>query len=157
MTYRAAARMAAFTVMVCCMAMVPAAAASASRRSIEVAIASYGSKIEVAEQHVEAAAKEYEQSKDPAVVQRTLGESASVLGAMEHRVASQSAGVPKGKRAKTKIVNGLKTIIGGYKQLSSAYGERAANPGPAEAAAAKAVATIKKGHKQFLVGIDLLK
>jgi hypothetical protein len=156
MTHRGAARIAVFTAALCCMTMVPVAGASASSKSIKAAIVSYGAKIEASEAHVGTAVKEYEQSQNPAGVEAALGEAAAVLGALESKVAHQSAHTPRVKRARAKIVSGLHTIVLGYKVLSKVYEERATNQEAANADAAHSVVVVKSGKKELNAGVKLL-
>ncbi len=157
MTYRAVARMAVFTGVLCCMAIGPVTTASASGRSIEVAIASYGSKIQTAEENVSKAVKEYETSKDPTGVEAAIAHSAAVLGSLRSKVVHQSTGTRRVKRAKAKIVQGLQAVISGYGVLSKAYEEKAASPEAANTDAANALSLVKKGKKELDAGVNLLK
>jgi hypothetical protein len=147
---------AAFTAVLCCVMLGSAAVASASSKSIKAAIVSYGAKIEVSEAHLETAVKEYEQSQNPAGVEAAIGEAAAVLGALERKVAHQSARTPRVKRARAKIVSGLHTLVLGYKVLSKAYEERATNQEAASADAAHSTVVIKSGKKQLNQGVKLL-
>jgi hypothetical protein len=156
MTHRGAARIAVFTTTLCCMTLVPIAGASASSKSIKAAIVSYGAKIEASEAHVETAVKEYETSQNPAGVEAAIGESGAVLGALERKVAHQSAPTPRVKRARAKIVSGLRTIVSGYEVLSKAYEEKAASPEAAKTDAAHAVVVVKSGKKDLNAGVKLL-
>jgi hypothetical protein len=156
MTHRVAARVAAFTAVLCCVTLGQAAVASASSKSIKAAIVSYGAKIEASEAHIETAVKEYEQSQNPAGVEAALGEAAAVLGALEKKVAHQSARTPRVKRARAKIVHGLHTIVLGYKVLSTAYEEKATNQEAANADAAHSVVVVKSGKHELNEGVKLL-
>ena len=156
MTHRVAARVAAFTVVLCCVTLGQAAVASASSKSIKVAIVSYGAKIDASEAHLETAVKEYEQSQNPTGVEAAIGEAAAVLGALESKVAHQSARTPRVKRARAKIVSGLRTIVSGYKVLSKAYEEKATDQEAATADAASSVAVVKRGKKELNAGVKLL-
>jgi hypothetical protein len=148
MTFRRVGRMVAFAVTPCCVTLGPAAAASASAKSIEVAIASYGSKIQTAEENVSKAVKEYETSKDPTGVEAAIAHSSAVLGSLRSKVVHQSPGTRRVKRAKAKIVQGLQTVISGYGVLSKAYEEKAASPEAASTDAANAFAPVKQGKKE---------
>jgi hypothetical protein len=156
MTHRVAARMAAFTAVLCCATLAPVAAASASSRSIKAAIVSYGAKIEASEAHIETAVKEYEQSHDPAGVEAALGEASAVLSALQSKVAHQSARSSRVKRARAKIVKGLHTIVSGYKVLSKVYEEKATDPEAAKKDAAHVVVVVKSGKKELNAGVELL-
>lgn len=156
MTHRRVGRMVVFAVALCCMTMVPAAAASASAKSIELAIASYGTKIDAAEQGVSTAVKEYETSKDPVGVEAAIGHSAAVLGSLRSKVAHQSAGATRVKRAKAKILQGLERVIVGYGMLSKAYEEKASSPEAASVEADHALPLVKAGKKELDAGVNLL-
>lgn len=156
MTQRRVGRLAVFAATLCCLTLVPAAVASASGRSIKAAIVSYGAKIEASEAHVETAVKEYETSQNPAGVEAAIGEAGAVLGALERKVAHQSAPTSRVKRARAKIVSGLHAIVSGYKVLSRAYEEKAASPEAASTDAAHSLAMIKSGKKDLNAGVKLL-
>jgi hypothetical protein len=146
----------ALAALVCSVALIPVASASASGASIKSAIKSYNSKILVAEGHVVSALGEYKQTKNPAGVQAALSESITVISALKSKVAHQSAGRPRVKKAKLKIEKGLEAIIVSYQKLATAYGEKTANPEAAIAEGTKALAAVKVGRKELLEGVKLL-
>ncbi len=156
MTRRGAARIAVFTATLCCVTMGPVAGASASSKSIKAAIVGYGSKIEASEEAVSKAVEEFKTSSDPTGVEAALGEASAVLGALQSKVAHQSARTLRVKRAKAKIVKGLHLIIAGYRVLSKAYEEKATNQEAANADAAHSVAVVKSGKKELDAGVKLL-
>jgi hypothetical protein len=156
MTHRGAPRIAVCTAAVCFMTIGPVASASASAGSIKAAIESYTPKILVAEGRVVTAVGEYKTSNDPTGVEKAIGESVAVLGALEAKVAHQSAGAPRVKLAKKKVVKGLQAVIVGYNDLSSAYAEKASSSEAATADATTAVALVKKGQKRLSEGVKLL-
>jgi hypothetical protein len=143
--------------MLCGLAAAQAVPASASESSIKAAIRSYNSKLLEAEGHVVSALGEYKQSKQPAGVQSALQGSVTVISALRSKIAAQSAGRPRVKRAKLKIEKGLGAVIVAYRGLETAYGEKGASPEAAEAEAAKALVAVKRGRKELLEGVKLLK
>ena len=149
-------RLAACAATLCAVMMGPATGASASSAGIKAAIKSYNSKILVAEGHVVTALGEYKTSKDPAGVQTALTESISVIHSLKDKIALQSAGRPRVKRAKAKIEKGLQAVILSYQRLDTAFGEKGVNPEEAKAEATKALAAVKKGRKELLEGAKLL-
>ena len=150
-------RVAACAATLCAVLMGPVAGASASSASIKAAIRSYNSKILVAEGHVVTALGEYKTSKNPAGVQTALGASISVIRSLKDKIALQSAGRPRVKRAKAKIEKGLQAVIASYQGLDNAFGEKSVNPEEAKAEATKALAAVKKGRKELLEGAKLLR
>jgi hypothetical protein len=156
MGIRAVARLTAPIAVLLCVAMGPVADASASAKSIKSAIRSFSSKILVAEGHVLSAGGEYETSKDPTGVIEAISQSVSVLSALEVKVAHQPALAPRVKRARSKVVHGLHTVIVGYEQLSGAFGEKAMDPEAAKVAAAAAEVLATKGRNELKQGVKLL-
>ena len=100
---------------------------------------------------------EYTSTKDPAPVEAAIDKSVAVLGALEHRVAAQSAGTPRIKSAKSKVVKGLAAVIVGYEHLKTGFADKATNQQAAEAEVASALASVKTGRKELKAGIALLK
>jgi len=103
------------------------------------------------------AAGEYEASKDPAGVTAAISQSVSVLAALEVKVARQPALAPRVKRARSKVVHGLHSVIVGYEELATAFGEKATEPEAAKVAAAAATVLASAGRKELSEGVKLLK
>ncbi len=156
-TKAVARRSALMTAVLCCAVLIPAAGASASGKSIKQAIKAYLPKLDVAEGHVVSAIGEYKEKHEPAVVETALSETVSVVRAMEARVAKQSAGSPKVKKAKAKIIAGLKAIARAYQDLATAYADKAPAPAAAKAEAEASLRAIKHGARELLEGAKLLK
>lgn len=159
MRARAAVRIVAPALALCCMAMGPVATSSASSKSIKAVIRSYNGKVEVAEGKVVTAAGTYEESsapKDPAPVETAISESVAVLRALKAKVALQSANAPRVKRAKAKIEKGVGEVIVGFGYLYTAFAEKATNPEAANTAAEKSVAVVEEGQKNVRAGVKLL-
>ena len=89
-------------------------------------------------------------------MQTALTESISVIRSLKDKIALQSAGRPRIKKAKAKIEKGLQAVIVSYQGLDTAFGEKGVNPEEAKAEAAKALAAVKKGRKELLEGAKLL-
>jgi hypothetical protein len=134
----------------------PIAGASASDASIKSAIKSYNSKILVAEGHVVTALGEYKTSGNPSGVETAIAKSITVLSSLKTAIASQSASTPKVKTGKTKFEKGLQTVIGAYRHLKTAFGEKAASPAAAKEQAAKALTSLKKAKAELREGAKLL-
>jgi hypothetical protein len=156
MIYRRAVRMVVCAATLGAVTMGPVSGASASSASIRAAIKSYSGKVDVAEGHVVSALGEYKTSKEPAGVQAALKEAVTVLAALKAKVAVQSTGRPRVKKAKTKIEQGLQGVIVAYKGLEVAFGEKATSPEAASAEAKKAEAAVKKGIAELREGVKLL-
>lgn len=130
--------------------------ASASDASIKAVIKSYDSKILVAEGHVITAIGEFKKSGNPSGVQAAITKSTGVLQALKSAIASQSASSPRVKQGKTKLEQGLKTVIAAYQHLKTAFGEKHASPQNAKAEAKKALVAVKKGSLELREGAKLL-
>jgi hypothetical protein len=156
MTYRGIARAGTCMATLGALMLGPVAGASASSASIKAAFESYSGKIDVAEGHAVTAIGEYKTSKNPAAAQAAIGESITVLSGLKSKVAAQSAGKPKVKKAKRKIEEGLAAVIASYRLLSTAIGEDVSNPEAAKAETAKAEVAVKRGRKELLEGVKLL-
>jgi hypothetical protein len=134
----------------------PVAGASASKRSIKLAVKSYSARILTSEGHVVSALGEYKTSKNPAAAEAALGEAVSVLKELRAKVAAQGAPSPRVKEAKVKIEQGLHAVIVAYTSLSTALAEKASDPSGAMAEVEKFVAAAKKGSKELHQGALLL-
>ncbi|GEM_PF-1757898 len=159
MTHRRLACIAGCLVTLCGAIMGPVATASASSKSIKAVIVSYNPKIDIAEGHIVTAVGEYEASadpKDPAGVQAAISGSVAVLSSLKAKVAQQSAGAPRVKKAKTKVEKGLEGVIVGYRDLSTAYGEKATSQIAATIEANRAEVLVNEGRKKLLEGVKLL-
>jgi len=159
MRARAAVRIVAPAVALCCMAMGPVATSSASSKSIKAVISSYNGKVEVAEGKVVTAAGTYEESsppKNPAPVEAAISESIAVLRSLKAKVALQSADAARVKKAKAKIEKGLGEVIVGYGYLSVAFAEKATNAEAAKTEAERSVALAEEGRNNLIAGIKLL-
>jgi hypothetical protein len=156
-TKAVARRSALLTAVLCCAVLIPAAGASASAKSIKQAIKAYIPKLDVAEGHVVTAIGEYKEKHEPAVVETALTETVTVVRAMEAKVAKQPAGSPKVKKAKAKIVAGLKAIAGAYQDLANAFADKAPAPETAKSELEKSKDAIKHGARELLEGTKLLK
>jgi hypothetical protein len=144
----------ALTMLAC--ALVAPAGALASKASIRRVIAQASPKIAIVEGHVLTAEGEYTSTKDPAPVAAAIDKSVTVLAALEHKVAAQSAGTPRIKTARSKVVKGLGAIIIGYWHLKSGFEDKAGNQQASEAEVASALASVTKGRKELKAGIALL-
>jgi len=131
--------------------------ASASKASIKSALRSFDGKVAVAEGHTLTALGEFKTSKDAAPVEAAIAGSIKVLGELRTKIAHQSAGTPKVKQAKSKLLKGIEAVIVSYGKLKTAVGEKASDPQASEAEAEKAVAAVKAGRKQLVEAAKLLK
>jgi hypothetical protein len=156
MKHTGAARAAICAVTMTVAMLGPVAGASASKGSIESAIASYNSRILVAEGHVVTALGEYNTTKDASGVETAIGKSISVLGGLRGKVAIQPAARPRVRRAKLKIETGLQNVIGSYRRLGTAFAEQATDPAASTADATAALTAVKTGRRQLLEGVKLL-
>ncbi len=136
--------------------LAPASSASASVESIKAVILSYGRRIDVAEGHVLTALGEYKESTGPAEVESAIGGSVAVLGALKAKVAEQSVGTRRARKARKKIVSGLHAVIVGYEDLSEAYAERTTNRSASVTEATSAEARVKEGQRDLRDGVKLL-
>jgi hypothetical protein len=132
------------------------AAALASEASIKHVIEVASPKIDVAEGHVLTAEGEYETTHEAAAVQTAISESVAVLGSLRRKVAAQSAGRPRVRRARGKIVAGLAGVIASYGHVSTAFGEKASDPAAASSEGKLALALAVKGKAELDAGINLL-
>ena len=138
------------------MAVGPVTGAWASKASIKGALKSYDGKIAVAEGHTLTALGEYKTTKNAAPVEEAISQSVTVLSALRTKIESQSAGTPKVKAAKSKLVKGLEAIILSYGKLKAAFADKASSPEAAQAEATKALAAVKIGRKQLNEAAKLL-
>ena len=134
----------------------PVAGASASKGIIESAIASYNSRILVAEGHVVTAARCIQHDERRCGVETAIGRSISVLGGLRGKVAIQPADRPRVRLAKLKIATGLQTVIGSYRRLGTAFAEQATDPAASMADATAALTAVKTGRRELLDGVKLL-
>lgn len=156
MTHRGLTRFAVLTATLLGVTLAPAVNASASVASIKAVILSYGPRIDVAEGHVLTALGEYKESTGPAEVESAIGGSVAVLGSLKGKVAEQSVGTRRARKAKAKIASGLQAVIVGYEDLSEAYAQRTANRAVAVTEATNAEARVKEGQKDLRAGVKLL-
>jgi hypothetical protein len=131
--------------------------ASASDASIKAVVKSFDSKILVAEGHVVSALGEYKKTGDPSGVKSAIGKSIAVLSSLKAKVAVQSAPAGRVKTGKAKLVKGLSAVVGAYRKLSVAFGEKKVSPAAAKTEAAKAVVAVDKGRKELREAVKLLE
>lgn len=146
----------------CLMALVvilagPVSGASASKASIKAALKSYDGKIDVAEGNTLTAIGEYKTTKNATPVEEAITASVTVLSALRTKISHQSAGPPKVKAAKSKLVKGLEAVIVSYGKLKTAFSLQASNPQAAQAEVTKALAAVKSGRKKLNEAAKLLQ
>jgi hypothetical protein len=150
-------RVAIFAVGLCGALAGPLVGASASDTSIKKVIESYNSRILVAEGHVVSAIGAYKKTGDPKGVRSAIGKSIEVLNSLKVKVANQSARGERIQRGKSKLLKGLSTVVGAYRRLSNAFGEKKVSPAAAKAEAARAVTAVDKGRKELREAVKLLE
>lgn len=138
------------------LAAMPITNAPASAGSIKMVLKSYTPKIKLAETEVASSLAEFEKTKNLKTVQAALAGVVNVLKSLDGKVAAQSAPRSKVKKAKTKIVDGLKAFILAYDKLEKAVGEIHVKPATVKAEAEKAKSALKAGARQLNEGEKLL-
>jgi hypothetical protein len=135
----------------------PATGAMASDASIRAVLKSYSSRILISEGHVVTAIGEFKKSGNPNGVQAALKRATGVLSSLKSKIAAQSASSRRVKEGKAKLENGLGAVIGAYRHLKTAFGEKQSSPQTAKAEAKKALRAIKQGASELREGAKLLK
>jgi hypothetical protein len=156
MTRTGTARRVACVVAMCAAVLVPASVASASGVSIKAAIQSYESRILTSEGRVVTALGEYKTSNNPSGVVAALKHATAVLEGLESKIAKQSAGSLRIKRAKSKIESGLHAVVTAYRRLENAFNVKSVSQETATAEAKKALEAVKRGGRQLREGAKLL-
>ena len=141
----------------CCAMLIGATDAAASAKGIKQAIRTYIPRIDAAEGRVLSAIGEYKAKGDPAAVEEALDRSVNVVRALAAKVARQSAGSSRVRKAKAKIISGLKAIVYAYQHLATAYADKTPAPSAAKAEAEASVRAIKRGVRELAEGSKLLK
>jgi hypothetical protein len=141
---------------VACVAAVPASSASASKASIKAALKSFSPKIDQAEGKTLTALGTYKTNHQAAPLDAAIGASVKVLKELKSKIATQSAGTPKVKTAKTKLLKGLGAVIVAYEHLGTAFQLHGSDPSAAQAEAQSALAKIKAGRSQLKQAAELL-
>ena len=143
-------------IFVCVAVLLGAGSASASEASIKAVFKRFAGRIDVAEGHVLVASGEYQQTKNPAPVQKAIAESVGVLEEFKDSVAAQSAGTRRVRRAKADVVAGVKAVIAAYQLESTAFTEQAVDPQVAKTELAAAVVQNAAGQRELRQGVKLL-
>ena len=145
-TKKLSLRIVVLSAVLCSAMLIPASGALASAKSIRQALKVYIPKIEQAEGHVQTAIGEYKEKGDPAVVEEALGNTVTVVQALEAKVAKQSARSRRVKRTKAKIIAGLEAIVLAYQHLGTAFADKAPAPSAAKAEAEKSIRSVRRGY-----------
>jgi hypothetical protein len=156
MSHFKAARMAACLAVLVAVLVGGVSGASASKASIKATLRSFSGKIDVAEGNTLSAIGAYKTNHAAAPVDMAIGKSVTVLQELKRKIAAQSAGSPKIKTAKSKLLKGIGAVIVSYEHLGTAFQEHGSDPQAAETEAKAALTKLKGASKQLKEAAALL-
>jgi hypothetical protein len=134
----------------------PVTGASASKASIKTALDKGFPRVRSTEKAAVEAIGAYKATHEPAAVDAALAKAITALKALKAKIATQSAGRPAVKVAKSKLLKGISAVVLAYEHLGTAFEVKGTDPSAAEAEASTAVAKIKAGNEQIKEAVKLL-
>ena len=137
-------------------ALFAAAPAQASDAGIRDVVNRYAPRLSADEQSVTAALSSYERSGDPAAPQAAIARELSDLTAFRSAVIAQPAVLRRVRLGRRELVRGLTDVLGAYRKLSRALGEKATRPAAARTVAARAAAQVARGRTELSSAEQLL-
>jgi hypothetical protein len=147
---------AAVLLLSCSFCIGSASAAWGSESSIKAVILSYAGKIDIVEGRVVTAVGEFRETKNVAPLETAISGSVSVLRTLQAKLSRQGAHSTRVKKAKAKIVGGLRDLVVAYEELAAVYNEYLTNPTSARSTALSAQGLVVEGRNEVIQGIKLL-